>query len=128
MKWTKSPPELLERFAAARPDDPRVVQRPMFGYPDLFLNGNMLAGTFQGPAYVRLGDADRRAAIDAGASPFEPMPGRTSKQYVVLPTSAVDDLHELTHWLAKARDHAAMLAPKVKPAKREAARGSARRK
>ncbi len=44
MAWTKSPPEIIAAFERAAPKDPRVVRRPMFGYPALFLNGNMLSG------------------------------------------------------------------------------------
>jgi len=43
----KSPPELVERFAAALPAHPDLVRKPMFGYPAAFVHGNMVCGLFQ---------------------------------------------------------------------------------
>ena len=39
MQWKKTPPALAAVFDKAAPKDPRVVRKPMFGYPALFLNG-----------------------------------------------------------------------------------------
>ena len=44
---TKSPPELVAAFAAAVPQAPGVVQKPMFGCPCAFVNGNMFTGLFE---------------------------------------------------------------------------------
>jgi hypothetical protein len=46
MPWKKSPPELIAAFEKVKPADPSVTSRPMFGYPALFLKGNMFAGTY----------------------------------------------------------------------------------
>ncbi len=116
MKWTKSPPELVARFEAATPDDPRLLRRPMFGYPALFLNGNMVAGTFRDQVMVRLPNADRQAALAEGALPFEPMPGRPMKEYVSVPSGALADEAELATWLQRALEYVATLPPK--PGKR----------
>src|SRR5439155_3377037 len=75
MAWKKSPPELIAAFEKAKPSGPSVTARPMFGYPALFLNGNMFAGTYQDKIIVRLG-AERTIAgattanvrTDAGAA------------------------------------------------------------
>ena len=120
MKLSKSPPELIARFDDASPEDPRVVRRMMFGYPALYLNGNMFAGTFQDKVHVRLGGAERSHATEGGARPFEPMPGRVMKEYVTLPPNVVADRDRLAEWLTTARDYAAGLAPKEKRAKRRA--------
>jgi TfoX/Sxy family transcriptional regulator of competence genes len=74
MAWKKSPPELIAAFEKAKPPDPTVTSRPMFGYPALFLKGNMFAGTYQDKIVVRFGE-DRTIAGAKAAKPFEPMPG-----------------------------------------------------
>ncbi len=85
MQWKKTPPELAATFDKAAPKDPAVVRKPMFGYPALYLNGNMFAGTFQDKIVARLSETERARAVKAGAKPFEPMPGRPMKEYVVIP-------------------------------------------
>jgi hypothetical protein len=45
--WKKSPADLAERFAAAVPDHPDIVRKPMFGDPGAFANGNMVSALFQ---------------------------------------------------------------------------------
>jgi hypothetical protein len=61
MQWKKTPPELAATFDKAAPKDPKVVRKPMFGYPALFLNGNMFAGTFQDKIVARLAETRARA-------------------------------------------------------------------
>ena len=57
MAWKRSPPELIAAFEKAKPDDPGVQSRPMFGYPSVFWNGNHFAGTFQDKIVARLSEA-----------------------------------------------------------------------
>ncbi len=66
MEWKKTPPELAAKFDRAAPKDPKVVRKPMFGYPALFLNVNMFAGTFQDKIVARLSEPDRERALKAG--------------------------------------------------------------
>ena len=44
MKWTKSPPELIELFQESIPEHPQVEPRQMFGYPCCFVKGNLFPG------------------------------------------------------------------------------------
>ena len=118
LKWTKSPPEVIARFEVASPDDPRVVRRPMFGYPALYLGGNMFASTFEDTVVVRLSEDDRRRAMEAKALPFEPMPGRVMKGYVALRPDVVANPEDLAQWLIRARDYAATLPAKEPKKKR----------
>ena len=67
MAWKKSPPELIAAFEKAKPADPSVTSRPMFGYPALFLKGNMFAGTYQDKIVVRFGD-DRTIRLSYATS------------------------------------------------------------
>src|SRR5207248_9515033 len=88
MAWKKSPPELIATFVKAKPEDPAVQQRPMFGYPAFFLHGNMFAGTFQDKIVVKFGD-DRSIAGAKTAEGFEPMPGRPMTGFFIVPEGVV---------------------------------------
>ena len=114
MTWVKTPPEIVAAFDKAAPKDPRVVRKPMFGYPALYLNGNMFAGTFQDKVVARLPEAGRARAMKAGAKPFEPMPGRAMKEYVAFPPAVVGKPATLAKWIEEARAHAATLPAKAK--------------
>ncbi|HYY55656.1 MAG TPA: TfoX/Sxy family protein [Candidatus Dormibacteraeota bacterium] len=115
MEWKKSPPELIAAFEKAAPRDPRAVKKPMFGYPALFVNGNMFAGTYQDKVVVRLSEADRAKLLkEKGAAPFEPMPGRAMKEYVVVPPSIVARPASLRAWIDRGLTYVASLPPKKK--------------
>ena len=116
MEWKKTPPGLAAAFDKATPKDPRVVRRSMFGYPALFLNGNMFAGTFQDKVIAKLNDADVEQAHRTGVKQFEPMPGRPMKAFVVIPSIDVSKPAALASWIERARRHAETMPPKVKPA------------
>ncbi|HEX9494731.1 MAG TPA: TfoX/Sxy family protein [Candidatus Limnocylindria bacterium] len=122
MQWKKTPPELAATFDKAAPKDPAVVRKPMFGYPALYLNGNMFAGTFQDKIVARLSETERARAVKAGAKPFEPMPGRPMKEYVVIPAADVAKPAALAKWIERARAYAATLPAKEKK-KKTVARG-----
>jgi TfoX/Sxy family transcriptional regulator of competence genes len=122
MQWKKTPPELAARFDQAAPKDPTVVRKPMFGYPALFMNGNMFAGTLQDTVVARLPEAARARAIKAGARQFEPMPGRPMKEYIVIPASDVAKPAALATWLEQARAYGATLPKKQKTVKKTAAK------
>ncbi len=63
MDWKKSPQGLIDLFAEATANDPRVERRKMFGYPAVFVGGNMCAGLFGDGMFARLSpDARGRAA------------------------------------------------------------------
>jgi TfoX/Sxy family transcriptional regulator of competence genes len=111
MAWKKSPPELIAAFEKAKPSDPSVIGRPMFGYPALFLKGNMFAGTFQDKIVVRFGE-DRTFAGANAAKTFEPMPGRPMNEYVVVPDAIVKSPAKLRAWLDQAHTYAMKLPAK----------------
>jgi TfoX-like protein len=119
--WKKSPAGLVERFAAALPEDPALVRKPMFGYPAAFANGNMVCGLFQESVVVRLGKEGAASAIaDGRAREFAPMPGRTMTGYVLVPTADAEDTRALAAWLRQALDFTLTLPKKAarSPAKR----------
>jgi TfoX/Sxy family transcriptional regulator of competence genes len=117
MAWKKSPPGLMAAFEKAKPVDASVTSRPMFGYPALFLDGNMFAGTYQEKIVVRLGD-DRTISGAKTAKAFEPMPGRVMKEYVVVPDAVIKSPTKLRAWIDHAHEYA-----KTLPAKKARATG-----
>jgi TfoX/Sxy family transcriptional regulator of competence genes len=111
--WKKSSPELIATFERAKPKEPAVQQRPMFGYPAFFLNGKMFAGTFQDKIVVKFGD-DRSIPGAKTAKGFEPMPGRPMTGFVVVPEAVVKSPAKLRTWIDHAHAHAKTL-PAKKP-------------
>ena len=102
-RFERSPPELVARFDAVAERFPIAQRRKMFGYPALFVGGNLVTGLFADTWMVRLA-ADDLAKLLAvpGAAPFSPMPGRTMKGYATLPPDVVADDGALDGWLARA--------------------------
>jgi TfoX/Sxy family transcriptional regulator of competence genes len=115
-KFEKSSPELVARFGRAidRLDAGDVTVRQMFGYPCAWVRGNMTTGLFAEQWWIRVAGTDRDALLALpGTHPFEPMPGRAMKDYLVLPESVVADDAALDRWLVVAVD-----ASRALPAKR----------
>ncbi len=110
-KFTKTPPELVAAFDAAKPDHPGVVRKTMFGYPAYFVHGNMFAFTFGPRIAVRVDDA-RRAAMGKAGAPFEVMPGRPMREYVEVPASGLKGA-ALRRWIAGALASAEALPNKT---------------
>jgi TfoX/Sxy family transcriptional regulator of competence genes len=128
MAWKKTPPALIEAFEAALPRDPRVEARKMFGYPAAFVSSHMFAGTHEERLLIRLPEDERNALLaHPGAKPFEPMPGRVMREYVVAPPDVVAAPRALADWLAKAFTYAAALPPKRRKGSKSAAGASPRR-
>jgi TfoX/Sxy family transcriptional regulator of competence genes len=121
MDYKKAPEEVKQAFADALPDDPIVERKLMFGYPAMYVNGNMVGGVHEDNIVVRLPDGPRTEALALdGASPLIAM-GRTMKEYVVLPKAMHADRDTLSGWLARAIAYGATLpAKEAKPRKTKA--------
>lgn len=116
MTWKPSPPRLVRTFDTAVRSLRGVTQRKMFGYPAIFVRGNMVAGLVRDRMILRLGDRDRpRFLALAGAEPFVAM-GRTMRQWVVVPPAMAASQPRLRPWLHRALTHARSLP--AKPARR----------
>jgi hypothetical protein len=101
--FTKSPPELVARFLDVAARHPEAQQRKMFGYPALFVGGNLTTGLFAEHWMIRLPDPDRLALLALpGAGDFEPLPGKPMKGYAILPPPVVDDDAALDDWIRRA--------------------------
>ena len=118
-KWRPAPDALVRRFAGAMADVPGAQVRKMFGYPAAFVHGHMFAGLFQDAMILRLSAEDRAdLSRRPGAKPFEPMPGRPMREYLVVPPKMLDSPSELQHWITKALAYAGSLPPKRRSAGR----------
>ena len=113
MKWRKSSEVLVAKFSALVPEDPSVERRKMFGYPAEFVGGNLFMGLHREALILRLSEKDRSSLLRvAGASIFEPMPGRPMREYVVVPPSMIDRATSPARWIGRSLDYARSLPPK----------------
>jgi TfoX/Sxy family transcriptional regulator of competence genes len=116
--FDKSPAGLVERFDTVAGWFPEVERRLTFGYPCLYVGGNMVSGLHQSSWHVRLDGADleEAGALD-GARPFEPMPGRPMTGFTVLPAAVIDDDEAIRDWVGRAIDYGASRPAKATKAK-----------
>jgi TfoX/Sxy family transcriptional regulator of competence genes len=114
--WSKSPRDLVERFEKTMSEVPGTSLRKMFGYPAAFAaNGHMFTGLHQDRWVIRLPDEGREELTAAGGTPFEPMPGRPMREYLVLPGAVLADPGALESWLERARAYTEGLPATTKP-------------
>lgn len=124
MTMPKPDDRTKELFNSVLPQDPRVLVRPMFGNVSGFVNGTMFTGLFGNDVFVRLPEDERAELLQKqGAHPFEPMPGRPMKEYVVLPTAWRAEPDRIRQWMQHALAWSATLPAKAekgaKPRKRK---------
>ena len=110
--FDKSPPELVDRFAAVMDGHPEAERKKMFGYPAAFVGGNMATGLFADKWVVRLPDDEIGPAKEQGAGSFEPMPGKPMKAFVVIPAAEVDDDAAINAWVERGLAFARSMPPK----------------
>ena len=103
MKWPPAPPQNIAAFTRVTARLRGVEARKMFGYPAVFLNGNMIAGLVRDRMVIRLAakDRERFLALPA-AEPFIAMKGRVMKQWAVVPPAMVKSPARLRGWLTRA--------------------------
>ena len=118
MQMPKSPPALIERFDTVAADFPETTRRLTFGYPCLYVGGNMVTGLFGDSWHVRVGKDDTDALLGLpGARPFEPMPGRPMTGFTLLPETIVDDDAAVREWVGRAIAHVSTMPVKTPKAK-----------
>lgn len=112
---------MISFFAELVPPAMDIEPRKMFGYPCLFVNGNLTLGLHADDLLLRLDEASRKEFLQQpGAHPFEPMPGRPMKEYVVAPPALLQDETALSSWVERSLAYGRSLPPKVKKAKPKA--------
>jgi TfoX/Sxy family transcriptional regulator of competence genes len=115
---TPPPPALVRAFDDAVQRLRGVERRKMFGYPAIFVNGNMFAGLVRDKMVLRLGVSEvEKFLVLPGAAPFIAMGGRRMRQWAVVPTEMVASRRALAPWLAKALAHGRSLPKKGRTAK-----------
>jgi len=114
MQMPKSPPALIERFDAVAADFPEATRRITFGYPCLYVGGNMVTGLFGESWHVRVDKDDTDELLRLpGARPFEPMPGRPMTGFTLLPEAIVDDDAAVREWVGRAIAHVSTMPVKT---------------
>ena len=119
MKMKPASKEWTDAFDKALEGNTDVERKKMFGYPAIFVNGNMAAGLHSSGLVLRLNEGDRDALRKKGGVPFEPMKGRVMTGFMVAPQDYVSKNAELRKWLAKSIEHARSM-----PAKKTAAKSA----
>jgi hypothetical protein len=116
--FEKSPPQLVDRFAALAEGIPDGRRRQMFGYPAVTINGHLCFSLHADSAILRLSEADQ---ADFGARhplrAFEPMPGRPMREYVVLPDDLLAD-GAVAGWIERSAAYVRGLPPKPQRSRR----------
>jgi hypothetical protein len=101
--FEKSPPELIARFDSIAGRFPNAERRKMFGYPALFVGGNLVTGLFADRWMIRLAPDDLAAMFALpGGGPFEPMGGKPMKGYATVPKDVVADDAAIDDWVGRA--------------------------
>ena len=117
--FTKSPPELIERFGRILDRHPEAARKQMFGYPAAFVGGNMATGLFADRWIVRVSGEELPEAAGRGAEPFEPMPGRPMKGFVAVPADDVVDDARIDEWVGRGLATAAAMPAKEPKARKQ---------
>ena len=113
MKWPPAPAANVAAFTRATARLRGVESRKMFGYPAVFVNGNMIAGLVRDRMVIRLDAVDRERFLALpGATPFVAMKGRVMKQWAVVPPTMLKRPAALRGWLSRALAHGRTLPPK----------------
>lgn len=112
-KWKPAPEELVRVFEASIRFIPNITQRKMFGYPAAFVGGYLFAGLFENSMVLKLPAESRSELLKLpGAARFEPIPGRTMGEFVVIPPSVVKNRVRLKPWLEAAYAYVKSFPPK----------------
>ena len=113
-QWRKPRTELVERFHEAAAGIDGLEFRKMFGYPAGFVGGNLATSMLEMSFIVRLPEDERQERLADGWAQFEPMPGRTMREYVVLPEAIAVDPAQAHRWMERAAAYVRTLPPKEK--------------
>ena len=119
MTWEKVPAELIEALSDVT-EGLDAQRRLMFGYPCYFVNGNMFLGAYGDGAIVRLPRNEGEQALGSieGIVPFEPIPGRTMKEYIVVPEAVYRDRVRFENLVRHSLEYVRSLPPKQKSGSR----------
>jgi TfoX/Sxy family transcriptional regulator of competence genes len=111
--WTRANPEVVQRFQQVAASIEGVELRKMFGYPAAFVGGNMAFGLFEDRIMLRLPEDERATLLAEGWQQFEPMPGRSMREYLTLPADIAADPEQAREWMQKSVDYAKTVPAKT---------------
>ena len=118
MKLPATTEDAVRAFERLVPTSPGISVRKVFGQPAAFVGGNMFLGAFGPDVFVRLSESDLAEASQLpGFRPFEPMPGRAMRGYLVLPKDVARNPTTGGRWVERAVRFASSL-PAKKPKSR----------
>jgi TfoX/Sxy family transcriptional regulator of competence genes len=121
LKVPRSDAKTEALFRSVVPDGKGISVKPMFGNVAAFVNGNLFMGLYGNDLLFRLPDEDVEDLLRHGASPFQPVEGRSRMRgYVVAPKAWAGDRKTLQKWADRSLRWAGNL-PSKKP--RSGARG-----
>ena len=105
---------MVAYFDSIAPISKKGVERhQMFGFPCCFVNGNMFMGLHNKNIILRLSEDDRASLSNLGGKPFEPVPGRIMKEYVLVPYDMLRTAN-LAAWIDRSLAFASRLPVKKK--------------
>lgn len=109
----KSPTELVKLLESLAPQGADVEHRQMFGFPAVFVAGNMAIGLHQDDFILRLPEAARERFMKlTGGTVFQPQPGRFMREYVVASKALKQTPSALAKWVEEAVSYARSLQPR----------------
>ena len=88
---------LIDQFKSLGP----VTAKRMFGGAGLYHRGTFFGLVADDVLYFKVGDANRKDYLDAGAGPFKPF-GSYAMDYYEVPADVLEDADELAAWAKKA--------------------------
>ena len=114
-KWEPAPREAVAAFEEATSGLAGAEPRKMFGYSCVFAKGNMFAGLHEAGMVLRLPEEQHAEFLRLkGAQPFEPMPGRVMREYVVVPKILLHRPEKLRTWVERSLAYVSSLPVKAK--------------
>jgi TfoX/Sxy family transcriptional regulator of competence genes len=121
-KWKPAPAAAVAAFDKVTDGLDEGERKKMFGYSCMFARGQLFVGLHEAGMVLRLNEKDREAFLRIdGAAPFVPMPGRTMREYVVVPNGLLEAPAKLRPWVEKSLAFVLTL-PEKKPRKAKVGR------
>ena len=103
---------LAERIRSYLGDDPRFVEKKMFGGVAYMFQGNMAVGISGDELMVRLGPDEFEVALAEPGARHADMSGKPMKNWVLIDTAATAEDEDLHAWIERGVTFAGTLPPK----------------
>jgi TfoX/Sxy family transcriptional regulator of competence genes len=104
--------DLAQRIRKELADEPRLVEKKMFGGIGFLLDGNMACGVHGDDLIVRVGPARNQDALAQRHARVFDMTGRPMVGWVEVDPAGVASAADLRRWVMLGVEHARTLPPK----------------